>query len=130
MYKIDDPKYPVKGFCLISNDAKSDALKLHKLIELCCEKVIPHNIFFTRSGTGELRIFFLPRTLGNFGAEKLYTSFLNVAFCEMSGYIPIGDEELFENIDEKYILDRFAQEVGDICDTIEADFVEILKDFE
>lgn len=87
-------------------------------------------MFFTKSQTNELRVFFFPRTLGNFGVEKLYTSFLNVAFCELSGYIPIGDEDLFNSIDETYIIDRFNQEIGDICDKIESDFVEILKELE
>lgn len=132
LYNIDDPNYPVKAFCLIaSNDTKTDALKLHKLVEYCCQKTIPHNLFFTKPrDSDELRVFFFPRTLGNFGADKLYTSFLNVAFCELSGYIPIGDEELFDTISEKYILDRFNQEILDICDLIENDFVQILKDFE
>lgn len=105
-------------------------MKLQKLVDYCCEKTIPHNIFFTKSHTGELRVFFFPRTLGNFGALKLYTSFLNVAFCELSGYVPIGDEELFETITEEYILERFNQEIHDICDKIESDFVEILNKFE
>lgn len=74
-------------------------------------------------------MFFFPRTLGNFGADKLYTSFLNVAFCELSGYVPIGDEELFDTISESYILDRFNQEIQDICDKIESDLIELLKDF-
>lgn len=120
----------MKAFCLISNDVKTDALKLHKLVELCCDKTVPHNMFFTKSQTNELRVFFYPRTLGNFGALKLYTSFLNVAFCELSGYVPIGDKDLFSSISETYILDRLSQEIGDICDKIESDFVRVLKEFE
>lgn len=130
LYKLHDPGLPVKAFCLISNDVETDALKLQKLVDYCCQKTIPHNIFFTKSRSNELRVFFFPRTLGNFGAEKLYTSFLNVAFCELSGYVPIGDEELYETIDESYILERFSQEIQDICDKIEGDFVEILKTVE
>lgn len=129
MYKINDPSLPAKAFCLVANDEKTDALKLQKLVDYCCQKTIPHNIFFTRSRTDELRVFFFPRTLGNFGAEKLYTSFLNVAFCELSGYVPIGDEDLFETISEKEILERFNDEVQDVCDKVEKDFVEILNSF-
>lgn len=114
---------------MVANDEKTDALKLQKLVDYCCQKTIPHNIFFTRSRTDELRVFFFPRTLGNFGAEKLYTSFLNVAFCELSGYVPIGDEDLFETISEKEILERFNDEVQDVCDKVEKDFVEILNSF-
>jgi hypothetical protein len=65
--------------------------------------------------------------MGNFGAHKMYSNFLNVAFCEMSGYIPIGDEELFDKIDEKYVLERFNDEIQDVCDTIEDDLVAIMK---
>lgn len=130
LHKIEDANFPVKGFCLISNDVKNDAIKLHKLVEYCCQKTIPHNMFFTKSPANELRVFFYPRTLGNFGADKIYSSFLNVAFCELSGYIPIGDEELFETISEKYILERFNEEIKDICDKIEQDLIEILKEFE
>lgn len=102
-----------------------------RLVDYCCKKTIPHNMFFTRSkASDDIRVFFFPRTLGNFGADKLYTSFLNVAFCELSGYIPIGDEALFDTISESYILDRFNQEIQDICDTIESDLVELMKDFE
>lgn len=76
----------------------------------------------------EIRVFFFPRSLRSFGADKIYSTFLNVAFCELSGYIPIGDEELFDTISETYILDRFNQEVQDICDLIENDFVQLLKE--
>lgn len=87
-------------------------------------------MFFTKSrASDDIRVFFFPRTMGNFGADKLYTSFLNVAFCELSGYIPIGDEDLFDTINESYILDRFNQEIQEICDTIESDLKELLKDF-
>lgn len=86
-------------------------------------------MFLTRSqNSNELRVFFFPRTLQNFGADKIYSSFLNVAFCELSGYIPIGDEELFETITETYILDRFNEEIKNICDTIEKDVVELMKE--
>lgn len=130
LYKVSDPSLLVKAFCLVSNDAKTDAIKLQNLVEYCCQKTIPHNIFFTKSKSNELRVFFFPRTLGNFGADKAYTTFLNVAFCELSGYVPIGDEELFDTIKESYILERFNQEIQDICDTIESDFAEIVKNVE
>lgn len=113
---------------MIANDSKSDAEKLQKLVQYCCEKTIPHNFFFTKSHNGELRAFFYPRTMGNFGAHKMYSNFLNVAFCELSGYIPIGDEELFEEINENYVLDRFNEEIQNVCDTIEDDFIAIIKD--
>jgi hypothetical protein len=131
LYKTDDPNYPVKAFCLVVNDTKTDASKLFKLVEYCCQKTIPHNLFFTKPrDSDEIRVFFFPRSQGSFGADKIYSTFLNVAFCELSGYIPIGDEELYDTISENYILDRINQEVQDICDLIENDFVQLFKDFE
>lgn len=131
LFKISDPKYSVQGFCLISKEPKTDAKKLHKLIQYCCEKTIPHNFFFTKSQTpGETRAFFFVRTVGNFGVDKMLASYLQIGFCELAGYIPIGDEELYESIDENYIINRFKQEIEDVCASVEKDFAEILKDFE
>ncbi|CRK95274.1 CLUMA_CG008699, isoform A [Clunio marinus] len=115
LFKINDSKFPVKGFCMIAKETKSDAEKLSRIIEYCCANKVPHNMFFTKSRmSDDIRIFFYPRMLGNFGAEKVYTSLLNVAFCELSGYIPIGDENLYETINENYIIDRFNQEIQNI----------------
>lgn len=132
LYKIEDPRFSVQGYCLIaSDDTSTDALKLFKLIEYCCQKVIPHNFFFTKSQTpGETRVFFFTRTIGNFGVDKLLATYLQIGFCELAGYIPIGDEELYEKISEDYITNRYNEELGNVCASIEKDFVEILKDFE
>lgn len=111
------------------NNSKDDAFALCKLIEYCCQKNIPHNLFVTRrSKFDEICIFLFPRHVANFGVDKVYTSHLNVAFCELSGYIPIGDEELFDSIEENYILGRFHQEMGKICDEIENDFIKLIND--
>lgn len=131
LFKIDDPKYSVQGYCLISKDPKSDAKKLNKLIQYCCEKTIPHNFFFTKSKTpGETRAFFFVRTVGNFGVDKMLASYLQIGFCELAGYIPIGDEKLYESIDESYIVNRFKQEIEEVCTSVEKDFAELLKNFE
>lgn len=130
LYKTDDSRYPVKAFCMIANDSKADSKKLHKLTAYCCEKTIPHNLFLTKSQTNEIRIFFYPRSMGNFGTHKMYTNFLNVAFCELSGYCPIGDAELFEKINENYVLERFNEEIQNVCDTIHDDLIKIMKETE
>lgn len=95
-------------------------MKLHKLIDFCCDKAIPHNLMLTRrQSSDEIRVFFFPHAKSNFGAEKVFTSHLNIAFCELSGFIPIGDEELYESITETYVLSRFNDEIGSVCDDIE-----------
>jgi GDP-D-glucose phosphorylase len=127
-YKIDHQKYLIHGFCLIVRDLRSDVETLYKFVQYCCDKVIPHNIFFTKSSKdgSEMRVFFFPRQLDNFGTLKLYSTHLNVAFCELSGFIPIGDDELYESITEAYVLDRFNDEIGTICDEIESDLTNIV----
>lgn len=128
-YSINDERLPARGFCLLLNDIDLDAQKLFKLVEFCCQQTIPHNMFFTKSHTSnETRIFLFPRSMKSFGTDKIYSSFLNVAFCELAGYIPIGDEELFKSINESYILERFSQEIQNICDVVEKDFVRILSE--
>jgi GDP-D-glucose phosphorylase len=130
-YLINDKRLPTRGFCLLLSNIDVDSKKLYKLVEFCCQMTIPHNMFFTKSRTSdETRIFFFPRTKKAFGEDKIYSSFLNVAFCELAGYIPIGDEKLFQTINENYILERFNEEVQDICDVIENDFVRLLSEFE
>ncbi|KAG5673930.1 hypothetical protein PVAND_003931 [Polypedilum vanderplanki] len=126
-YRIDNKKYPIEGFCMILRDVKNDVEKLYKVVQYCCDKVIPHNIFFTKSRDAkEIRIFFFPRQLNNFGENKIYSTHLNVAFCELSGFIPIGDDELYESITEEYVLRRFADEIGLICIDIENDLKNIV----
>lgn len=126
LYKVDFNKFPIHAFCLIIKDIKTDALRLQKLIDFCCDKNIPHNLMFTRNKSNEIRVFLFPHQKSNFGADKVFTSHLNIAFCELSGFIPIGDEELYESISESYVLSRFNDEIGNICDDIEKDFKNIL----
>lgn len=112
---------------MILKNIKQDAEKLHEIVKYCCEKVIPHNLTLTKSrDLKDIRIFFFPRFLSNFGANKVFSSHLNVAFCEMSGYIPVGDDELYETITESYVIDRFNEEIGTICDEIENDLKNIV----
>lgn len=130
LHSIEDERLPVKGFCLVLQDVEVDARKLFKLVEFCCTKVIPHNIFMTRSRvTEETRVFLFPRSLEKFGFDKLQTLFLNVAVCELGGFIPLGDEELFKTITEAYIVDRFQQEIMNICEVIENDFIGLMSAF-
>jgi hypothetical protein len=110
---------------VLLNDIDADAHKLHKLIELCCDKSIPHNLLFTKTKTSEVRVFLFPHAKSNFGADKVFTSHLNIAFCELGGFLPIGDEELYESITETYVLNRFNDEIGNVCDDIEEDFRKI-----
>lgn len=128
LHKIDDERLPVKGFCLIYEDIEIDAQKLFNLVEYCCTKIIPHNIFITKShASDETRIFLFPRSMKKFGFDKSCTSLLNVAICELGGFISLGDEELFNTISESYVVDRFQQEILDICELVENDFINLMS---
>ena len=93
------------------------------MVNLCCAKNIPHNIFFTHGFNNEanksdLRCFlFLRKT--DFDSEKTFTNHLNIAFCELSGYISLGSEEIYDEIDEKYVLKRIVEEIRDDLDDFE-----------
>lgn len=125
LHKVDYEKFPISAFCVLLNDNKTDALKLHKLIEICCDKNIPHNLLLTKRKTAEIGVFIFPHAKSNFGVDKVSSSHLNIAFCELSGFIPIGDEELYESITETYVLSRFNDEIENVCDDIEDDFRKI-----
>lgn len=90
------------------------------MVDLCCTRNIPHNIFFTFGVNEDLRCFFFPR-LSDFVSDKVFTSHLNIAFCELSGYIPVGDEEMYDKMDENYVLGRIKEELGSVCSDIEGD---------
>lgn len=100
VYKIDD-KYPANGFCIqIDRGADSkrkdeiccDAIRL---IDYLCQHNIPHNIFITYgkddvADIRKLKIYIFPRD-STVGAVKEFSSF-NIAFCELSGYVPVGSK--------------------------------------
>lgn len=128
LHKINDIRYPVPGYCiLITNTCEANTIQ--RLIDFCCQQNIPHNLFITRSkNPSEIRVFLFPRLNSNFKLDKVFDNQLNVAFCELSGYIPIGDEELYEMINENLILKRFSEELGKVCGEIEEDFGKIVKE--
>lgn len=65
-----------------------------KLIEYFCAKCLPHNIFCTKENSKDdngnvVKVFVFPRD--KMEDVKEFNSF-NIAFCELSGYIPIGSK--------------------------------------
>lgn len=114
------------GYCFVI-DCATDAANVHKFIEYCCLQNLPHNVFFTFGIFNELRVFLFPRLIGKFNCDKVYTSVLNIAFCELAGYLPIGDEDLYATITENDVVKRFGEELGDVCTRIENDIVNLYK---
>lgn len=113
LFEIDE-LYPAIGFCFPLtninelNDISDD---IFKLIQFLCNNNIPHNLFITYgkqnanviAGGGDtigndddnnrnneiIKIFIYPRE--NACKIKTFHSF-NIAFCELSGYIPVGSK--------------------------------------
>lgn len=91
--------YPAHGFCLevkSKSEISNVCSTFDTIIKLLIDLNIPHNIFITFGKTlsetcksNALRILIFPRK-DSFGC-KLSLSF-NLAFCELSGYIPVGSK--------------------------------------
>lgn len=91
VYKIGG-QYPVFGICfVIHSNENNDIISsdIMKMIDYFCDNCIPHNLLWTFAPYGERRIikvFIYPRS---HMSDKTQSGF-NVAFCELSGYVPIG----------------------------------------
>lgn len=84
--------YPVFAFCLPIFqwiDKGVVASKVTKIVEYFFLKSIPHSIFWTfgtHSNQNIVKVFIFPRYKLT---DKLSSSF-NAAFCELTGFVPIG----------------------------------------
>ncbi|XP_026479599.1 GDP-D-glucose phosphorylase 1 [Ctenocephalides felis] len=102
--------YPAHGFCLevkSKSEISNVCSTFDTIIKLLIDLNIPHNIFMTFGKTlnetcksNALRILIFPRK-DSFGC-KLSLSF-NLAFCELSGYIPVGNLESFNTLTEEAV---------------------------
>ncbi|KAJ6638106.1 GDP-D-glucose phosphorylase 1 [Pseudolycoriella hygida] len=133
IYRITD-KYPSKGYCFLLTESTSDKDEIindiAKLIEYFCAASLSHNIYCTKEdskdGNGSVvKIFVFPRA--NIQGIKEFSSF-NVAFCELSGYIPIGDIETFHQITENSIVGKIDITCGNIANEIENDVIRLYSD--
>lgn len=98
IFRISE-KYPSKGYCFLLNESTNDKDEIlddiAKLIEYFCATSLPHNIFCTKGNSSNdgygnvVKVFVFPR--GNMHEVKEFSSF-NIAFCELSGYIPTGSK--------------------------------------
>lgn len=67
---------------------------VYRLIEYFWTKMVPHNLFWTFGavdGRQVLKIFIFPRMQMH---DKMSAT-LNVAFCELSGYVVVGSKSKF-----------------------------------
>ncbi|CAG5053919.1 unnamed protein product [Parnassius apollo] len=96
--------YPVPAFCFeVTPQSVNPSGIIFRLIEVLLNKSIAHNIFITHGQrvTGDsnrediVRVIIWPRKSSS-GTKQL--SHFNVAVCELSGWFPIYDEDIFEYI--------------------------------
>lgn len=158
VYRISK-KCPSKGYCfLLYNESTSNNDEILndivKLIEYFCANSLPHNIFCTKENSEKdngnvVKVFVFPRR--NVEDVKEFGSF-NIAFCELSGYIPTGskltththfvvitamlvlflmkfhcfsDKESFDAITECSIVGKIEITCGNVVEEIENDVIRL-----
>lgn len=91
VYKIHE-NFGIPGYCFpIFDKTKADLvlIDIFKLIDFFLKENIPHNIFFSLgsyNGIEALRIYVFPRE----NLHEVKDTNFNIAFCELSGYVPVG----------------------------------------
>ncbi|GAB0090488.1 FERM domain [Sergentomyia squamirostris] len=108
LYILED-KYPTCGLCVIVREfdcLQQVSAKVFQLVNFLCKRNIPHNIFITNGsfkGTSCQRILIFPRDNRYLLNEKKLSGF-NIAFCELSSYVPVGSKEIFNSLTEDVIV--------------------------
>lgn len=120
VHRIDDQFGPVDGlaFRVAHTDSPvTVAEHVMRLVNALCERQIPHNIFFTIAEQDDsiIRIFVFPKE--HHSATKEFSTF-NVAACELSGYVTIGNADQYAIVNEAMIVAKMRAEVGGSCERI------------
>ncbi|XP_031639769.1 GDP-D-glucose phosphorylase 1 [Contarinia nasturtii] len=127
VFKIEFPTFAMCMPVFHWTDREAVANKFMKIITYFCEKSIPHNIFITHGrhrDTNLVKIFIFPRSSMS---DKHVASF-NIAFCELVGYVPVGDVDVYENLTEDFLLDKISTAIGPIDrQAIEADILKLIS---
>lgn len=94
-----DESYPAHAYCFhISSDGDDTERvvnDVYRLIEFFWARIVPHNLFWTFGavdGRQVLKIFIFPRMEMH---DKMSAS-LNVAFCELSGYVIVAGKSTID----------------------------------
>lgn len=85
----------IRSYCLRLEDNVEDlVIKAERIIKYMCDNNVPHNVFMSFESVPNdhdtcttLRFFIYPRA--RLHANKAVAPF-NVAFCELSGFVPVG----------------------------------------
>uniref|UniRef100_W8BQ44 GDP-D-glucose phosphorylase 1 n=1 Tax=Ceratitis capitata TaxID=7213 RepID=W8BQ44_CERCA len=124
IYRLSD-KMPTEAICFTFNKSMNeDALNLQlqelfDFIVWLCDHDIPHNLFLTPYRSGEsvkaLKAFVFCRR--NFCYVKTLNTY-NIGFCELAGYVTVGEEELFETVTEQDVIAKIRKETGDVYNEV------------
>lgn len=128
LYRIDGQFGPVDGlaFRVMPSDAPcAVGERVMRLVRGLCERQIPHNVFFTMAEhraddddtnpAAIIRIFVFPKEHHSQAKEF---STMNMASCELSGYVTIGNADHYAIVSEEMIVARMRAEVGGACERI------------
>ncbi|XP_055303240.1 GDP-D-glucose phosphorylase 1 [Sitodiplosis mosellana] len=113
IYRMDFPAFALCLPIFHWRDKGVIASKISKIVEYFRQESIPHNIFWTygtHSNQNLVKVFIFPR---NRLTDKISSSF-NAAFCELTGFVPIGDAEAYEQLSEDFIIDCISEAMGEI----------------
>ncbi|XP_001352613.3 GDP-D-glucose phosphorylase 1 [Drosophila pseudoobscura] len=110
---------PTEAICVVfeANDDEAEVQEkvnnLQKLANWMCGQNIPHNLFITqdrRPGKrGSVQVFVFARS--HYCVNKDLADF-NVGFCELAGYIPVGNSEKLDNLTEPLVIKRIREVTG------------------
>ncbi|XP_055617180.1 GDP-D-glucose phosphorylase 1 [Toxorhynchites rutilus septentrionalis] len=113
LYRLDWD-HPAKAFVIVSQDFTSPqtfANQIYKLIGVFLAHNIAHNLFLTWNRPETvLRALVYPRLRP---CVYKQASPFNVAFCELSGFVPLGNESDFEQLDERLLGEHFLEAQGE-----------------
>lgn len=99
--------YPVPAFCC--NIKKlSETINAYILIKYLVDKSIAHNVLITNRKSQETGVHVIIWPRKKTEGAKQFTDF-NVAICELSGWIPIYDEETYRTITAEQIEDELKK---------------------
>ncbi|KNC27736.1 hypothetical protein FF38_03135 [Lucilia cuprina] len=117
IYRLDD-NMPTQAICFIvdTHDSKTKIeLKLHQLFKFImwlCDNNMPHNIFMTPVAEDKkLKIFVFARQ--EFCIVKQFNT-INIGFCELAGFVPIGVQELYDSLTEEDVIRKITSESGEV----------------
>ncbi|XP_065090405.1 GDP-D-glucose phosphorylase 1-like [Ochlerotatus camptorhynchus] len=111
LFRLDD--HPARAYCFLlqpNTPPTHFAQRIYRLITILLSGNIAHNLLLTWNGSRDtLRALIYPRLRP---CENKQVSPFNVAFCELSGFVPLGDESDYERLDELQLATYFREAQG------------------